>query len=127
MLIGPSKISCGIREMYGLSLADFKNMLNGLNAGQQSEGLMQSFTKNWTYIFSDSTGHGNGNMIARFIKDNDLGDLTEMGEWQNPNTLHTINLWIWKYNGNKLKPVEPPKPKAPAVGPGRKSASYFGF
>ncbi len=109
MIVEISKISCGIRLIHGLHLSEFKDFLaireQDVTKNPDSSGYMSCFRKDWTYLFSDNK-YGEGASIAKYIKDNNLGEITDQGWWKNPNTLTDINLWIWKYNGNKVSKVK---------------------
>jgi hypothetical protein len=125
MQISGSHISCGIYAMHNLHISHFKQFLErseeeAVRLGVQLYGVgegwktpRQGFRPGYKYIFSDVVG-GQGTTIASFIRNNDLGDLKDIGEHQNPNTFNRINMWIWTYNGKKL-PKPAVKPVSPTV------------
>jgi hypothetical protein len=115
MKIVTSFVSCGIYQLYALNLNCFRELLSITEA--KAEELRktaqagyeeycfpsQKFIKGQAYFFSDAVVYKNGQVIADFIKNNDLGIITEIGPWRNPNSGNNIKAWLWVYNGNKLK------------------------
>lgn len=93
-----SAISCGVAQIWGMDLRGFKEFCAKHRpsgpSGQSSLGV----GKNWTYVFSDND-QGRGKDIAQYIRDNDMGDIVEIGWARNPNTGANINTWIWRSNG----------------------------
>jgi len=61
------------------------------------------FTKDITYIFSDRVDYGNGQKIADYIREHELGYLTESHATVNPNSGGLIKVFVWTWNG-KLPP-----------------------
>jgi hypothetical protein len=58
------------------------------------------------YLFSDNSVNKRGELFAQFIKDNNLGEVTDTGDYTpNANMQNTtkIKMWIWRPNGNVPK------------------------
>jgi hypothetical protein len=113
MYLAGSQISCGVKQLYNLDLAEFKAVF-GQRAKKKREPLSywdeydeigDRFETGYTYLLSDIASDPNhhGQSIADFIRANDLGTLTEHGEVRNPNSGNQIKVWVWTYNGNKPK------------------------
>jgi hypothetical protein len=116
MEISPSNISCGVKQLYDLGYWSKKfDGPAGLTSGPHSTTIQQVtaqrhaiFTsqysgvmKGYTYLFSDAESYGNGTNFAKFIKQENLGELTEGHTTVNPNSSNKIRVWVWTYNGKK--------------------------
>ena len=113
--IQSSSISCGISQLYYLNLATFKSMFDRdeKQATRWKDEFqkpykelffpLQRFNKGQAYMFSDAVDYKNGQQVADFIRANELGNITEIGPWRNPNSGNNIKAWLWVYNGNKPK------------------------
>ena len=91
---------CGISELTPIQ--DYKN-----NPEQAvKEACVQIFENGNTsafLIFSD-TGHKvAGNNLAKYIKQNRLGAVSKTKPAINPNSKHSLQVWIWKINQSNLR------------------------
>lgn len=56
------------------------------------------------YVFSDADVFGNGLGFSKYIRDNNLGELTESVEKAtNPNSGHDIRVWVWRIDRPAVK------------------------
>jgi hypothetical protein len=97
-------MSCGVRILADIaSLEKSPPLLARAISRHEALAFPYSTANHFTYIFSDNVERGNGAWLARFIKDNGLGTLTESPEVRNHNTGYThIQTWIWNYNGKAI-------------------------
>lgn len=109
-----SSISCGVYQIYGLTYWN-RSMLEERHkfadytkkqVEEQRSVLWTKLSKGFTYTFSDADQFKNGSQLAAFIKQQNLGTITEHGPMTNPNTARAIRVWIFTYNGNKPKTLE---------------------
>lgn len=117
--------SCGIKILSGLGEPTRafdaektgytnKELTFAAFAKQFNPNTYGRFTKGYGYLFSDNKVNGNGERIAAWIKEFDLGELIERGWHTNPNSKREINVWLWTYNGKtptKATTDEKAKPK----------------
>jgi hypothetical protein len=106
-----SGISCGVDllvDILDFTEREFKVAINGV-PGRRSRyswydwKTPPSFFRGQTYIFSDAVKMGNGVRLARLIKKYKLGPVTSTPPAVNPNSGRKIKVWVWRYNGRKIK------------------------
>lgn len=97
--------SCGVSVLSGLRDATPKQIVDKIlkeRHPNDSKKIREAFV-----TFSD-TNHDHiygGNALYRYIKDNKLGDIVEMGPRMNPNTGNMIKFWVWAPPHEDLNPV----------------------
>jgi hypothetical protein len=101
-----SCVSCGVRQLYDLSLEGLEARLYQYHAeaadklGIAPQGESPDYLcKGYTYVFSDSTRRGNGVKIAQYIRRHKLGKIIGTDVVSNPNTGRNIRTWLWVFNG----------------------------
>src|SRR6202007_2960824 len=57
-------------------------------------------------MFSDTDNGASygGNSLCRYIRENNLGEIIEMGPRMNPNTGNQIKVWVWAPPHESLEP-----------------------
>lgn len=90
-----SSISCGVKLLYGLS----HDPLETLMGVWTSLSTMQCA---WVLFSDDNGNRGCGLALAEFIKEKGIGTLDMTPEAINPNTDHTIQIWAWKPDKEKM-------------------------
>lgn len=107
-LLGGSSISCGISTLLGLQV-DPKGIVEKIlvERSAQDKRIREAFV-----IFSDKEGRSldgsvlrlGGDALCQYIRDNNLGDILEMGPRTNPNTGNLIKIWVWAPLHEDLSP-----------------------
>lgn len=97
-----SDISCGVHQLSAVREIDFKSFKKLINGDMSCCGDYSCLKKGQTYLFSDSQG-GNGRKMAGWIQRHNLGSLTSTPWRLNPNSGNKIKVWVWRYNGRKIK------------------------
>ena len=55
------------------------------------------------YVFTDRIADRNGVKLAKYIKDNDLGEIVEGAKTRNNNSGAVIRAWVWSCKHKKLR------------------------
>lgn len=101
------EISCGCRQLVGVSDMDFNSFKLVIRRQEAMAGLSHHnsddsfFRKGFIYIFSDNK-RGNGRLVAKWIKKYKLGTLISSPWALNPNSKNFIKVWTWRYNGRSI-------------------------
>jgi hypothetical protein len=72
----------------------------------REESTPVSIMPGFIYLFSDNSVRKNGEALAKFIRDNDMGELLDSGEYtpnRNMSDTTRIKMWTWRPNGNLPK------------------------
>lgn len=100
--------NCGVYELYNLSRVTPENAVHFARNYFFTRGF------NWAMpgmiMFSDAKTprrrtETNGERLARFISNNDLGDVTVVPWVVNPNSRNLIQVWMWKPDVARLQTV----------------------
>lgn len=106
-LIEYSKISCGIKEIVGVS--DVENntqaqefVFSIVNDKDSMSNDMETMCP--ILLFSDRyRKKSGGELLAKFIEDNELGLIIRSGITINPNTGNKIRAYIWHVNESNCR------------------------
>lgn len=107
-----SQISCGVHLLYGTAVNPTEKLLEMV---AQRKCLDPATQKTYPYpcaslVFSDADIYSDvsdgktygGRNFALYIKEHNLGHLTESPPVRNPNSGHTIRTWIWDVDWTAL-------------------------
>jgi hypothetical protein len=91
---------CGINEIDGIG--DYPNEPEKI-IEDVCNTYIEEQRKCAYYIFSDIGKKTAGINLAEFITKNNLGLVTLLPTKINPNSRHSLNMWIWSVNAANLK------------------------
>lgn len=99
--VSDSYISCGVSLIFGLQESTPEQIVNKI----LKERLItdRKLIREAFVVFSD-TVYGRGPILYKYIQDNNLGDIIQMGPRKNPNTGNRIMLWVWAPPHLSLEP-----------------------
>ncbi len=90
---------CGIREADGIQGArSVEEMMLGICQSYYEESEDSAFI-----FFSCTTKYQKGEMLQRFIKKNNLGEVVKMGPSNNPNSGNNLKMFMWQVDQRELK------------------------
>lgn len=97
--------SCGVSILAGLHYSSPKDIVNKILVERHPDDYKK--TREAFVIFSDSDmfkdREFSGFALAKYIRDNNLGPIHEVGPRMNPNTENMISLWVWQPPHESLK------------------------
>jgi len=101
MTVATAKISCGVRELTGLSRPP-KELINQVMKAKGSPAMFEDFIH---VVFSDRVDNTNqyGTKLANRIKKEKLGTLLVTHPRKNPNSGHEIQTWLWSVNWKRVR------------------------
>ena len=107
MTLQNSYISCGIRELTGLT-KPAKTLIKQVFTARGKPQMFDDFIQ---ILFSDNVDYGpdqirtvsGGVRLATLIKKEKLGKVMVTAPRKNPNSGHNIQTWIWSVNWTKVK------------------------
>ncbi len=89
---------CGLRELHHINEGSNEDIVE--RAYECIFEYMEDFA---FFVFTDEVSEGNGTSLAKFIVENNLGRITKSRSRVNPNTGHTIKIWVWEIKHDNLK------------------------
>lgn len=100
--VNGSSMSCGISTLWGLGATPVSivNKVLHQRAATDRKWMREAFV-----VFSDLV-HGAGARLCKYIRDNNLGNITEIGPRMNPNTGNMIKIWVWEPPHESLDPKD---------------------
>ena len=101
MTIAKAKVSCGVRELTGLS-APPKTLIHQV---MKAKGAPRHFEDFIHVMFSDQVDgrHRSGTNLAKLITNEKLGRLQVTRPRKNPNSNNLIQTWMWSVNWKRVK------------------------
>ena len=105
MTVAKSKISCGVRELTGLSQPS-KTLIQQVMKAKGKTAMYEDFIH---VMFSDNVETSefrktsSGIRLAKLIEKEKLGNLMVTSPRVNPNSGNHIQTWIWSVNWKRVK------------------------
>lgn len=99
-------ISCGVSLLSGVQISP-QSIVDKIL--KERNNMDQKKIKEAFVIFSDivrTEGCFGGEALYKYIKDKDLGQISEFGPRMNPNTGNMIKLWVWCPPHASLEPKD---------------------
>lgn len=103
-----SYVSCGVSMLSGINGSTPEQIVNKVlkeRSVNDYKKIREAFV-----VFSDTDNAAGGNELCRYIKDNKLGAILEMGPRMNPNTGNMIKIWVWAPPHISLSPADSAMP-----------------
>ncbi len=104
--IGGCFFSCGISVLSGVSYTPPEEIVKKVlkvRHSYDSKKIKEAFV-----VFSDKCRRDSevsgGDILCKYIRDNKLGDILEMGPRMNPNSGNMIKIWVWAPPHESLYP-----------------------
>lgn len=105
---------CGLRELHGLSWEHSAD--DAMHAFRRAVGPGGGSGTGFRYVVFTQAGteHVYGDDFAALIRDHKMGDVVETtGTHRNPNTNHTLKVWVWTVNHAAVKRFGSPQKATP--------------
>jgi hypothetical protein len=117
-----SYTSCGVSVINGLNYTSPERIV--YKVLKQRAATDRKLIREAFVVFSDTDNDRDrgGNSLCKYIKDNNLGTIMEMGPRMNPNSGNMIKIWVWAPPHESLSCKDKQMPVF-----GKKIVHYDGF